>query len=241
MDLAGVSRAVDALWKARDGDVFVLLDPGVVGPLLRVLPADAVTFHELDIHAQRCALVELLSTKAAEIRGGFGQHFWNTPSRSGTARAGRLRGELATAGDFYGDRQWRSTGIYIECIAPYRVDNQLVMPLPAPPGTSRRLVFFRAPGRSFDDEERDAAVLLQPHIADALRVQGRRAADRLLTGRQRELLRLVAAGHDNVSIACQLGLSPATVRKHLENAFARLEVSSRTEAVAKVCPDAAWR
>jgi DNA-binding CsgD family transcriptional regulator len=59
--------------------------------------------------------------------------------------------------------------------------------------------------------------------------------------RQRELLRLVAAGHDNVSIACQLGLSPATVRKHLENAFARLEVSSRTEAVAKVCPDAAWR
>jgi len=27
MDLAGVSRAVDALWKARDGDVFVLLDP----------------------------------------------------------------------------------------------------------------------------------------------------------------------------------------------------------------------
>ena len=72
-------------------------------------------------------------------------------------------------------------------------------------------------------------------------MQWRRAADRLLTGRQRELLRLVAAGHDNVSIACQLGLSPATVRKHLENAFARLEVSSRTEAVAKVCPDAAWR
>jgi len=36
-------------------------------------------------------------------------------------------------------------------------------------------------------------------------------------------------------------VSPATVRKHLENAFARLEVSSRTAAVAKICPDAAWR
>jgi hypothetical protein len=135
------------LRKARDGDVFVLLDPGVVGLLLRVLPADAVTFHELDIHAQHCALVDLVSTKAAEIHGGSWQHFWNTPSRSGTGRAGRLRGELATTGDFYGDRQWRSTGIYIECIAPYRVDNQLVMPLPAPPGTSRRLVFFRAAHR----------------------------------------------------------------------------------------------
>jgi DNA-binding CsgD family transcriptional regulator len=241
MDLAGVRRAVDALRKARDGDVFALLDPTVVHVLLRILPADAVTFHNLDIHAQHCALVELLSAKAAEIHGGFWQHFWNTPDRSYTERAGRLRGEVPATRDFSGDRQWHATGTYIECIAPYRVDNQLVMPLPAPPGTSRRLVFFRAPGRSFDDEERDAAVLLQPHIADALRVQERRAADRRLTGRQRELLRLVAAGHDNISIACQLGLSPATVRKHLENAFARLEVSSRTEAVAKFCPDAAWR
>jgi DNA-binding NarL/FixJ family response regulator len=105
----------------------------------------------------------------------------------------------------------------------------------------RRLVFSRGPGCPFGDDEQDTAVLLQPHIAHALRVQGRRAASRLLTRRQQELLRLVAAGHDNISIAGQLGLSPATVRKHLQNAFARLEVSSRTEAVAKICPDATWR
>ena len=42
------------------------------------------------------------------------------------------------------------------------------------------------------------------------------------------------------SIARRLGLSPYTVRKHLENAFARLDVTSRTAAVAKVCPDATW-
>ena len=65
-------------------------------------------------------------------------------------------------------------------------------------------------------------------------------AARLLTGRQRELLRLVAAGHDNIAIARRLGPSPYTVRKHLENAFARLDVTSRTAAVAKVCPDATW-
>ena len=94
--------------------------------------------------------------------------------------------------------------------------------------------------RPFGAEDRSAAVLLQPHIADALRSQSRRDAERLLTGRQRELLRLVAAGHDNTAIARQLGLSPGTVRKHLENAFARLDVSTRTAAVAKVCPDAVW-
>lgn len=84
-------------------------------------------------------------------------------------------------------------------------------------------------------------MLLQPHIVDALRVQGRISTSRLLTERQRELLSLVAAGHDNIAIACQLGLSPGTVRKHLANAFARLEVSSRTEAVAKICPDITWQ
>ena len=116
----------------------------------------------------------------------------------------------------------------------------LVIPLPAPPGSGRRLVFLRRPDYAFSDEDRSAAVLLQPHITDALRCQSRHVAARLLTRRQRELLRLVAAGDDNVAIARRLGLSPYTVRKHLENAFARLDVTSRTAAVARVCPDATW-
>jgi DNA-binding CsgD family transcriptional regulator len=215
MDLVGVLQAAGALRKARDGDVFVLLDPSVARALLRVLPADQVAFNDLDVRAHHCALVELLPTEAGEPYGEFWQH--------------------------YSDRQWHSTGMYTECMAPDGVDKELVMPLPAPPGIARRLVFFRGSGPPFGEAERDTAVLLQPHIAEAIRLQGRRAAQQPLTGRQRELLALVAAGHDNIAIACQLGLSPATVRKHLENAFDRLEVSSRTAAVAKICPDATWR
>jgi DNA-binding NarL/FixJ family response regulator len=66
------------------------------------------------------------------------------------------------------------------------------------------------------------------------------AAVQPLTTRQRELLRLVAAGLDNIAIARQLGLSPGTVRKHLENAFTRLGVSSRTAAIAKLHPELIW-
>jgi len=120
------------------------------------------------------------------------------------------------------------------------VGQALVMPLPAAAGRCRRLVFLRRPGCAFTEEDRSAAILLQPHVADALRGQSRHAAARLLTGRQRELLCLVAAGYDNTAIARRLGLSPYTVRKHLENAFARLDVTSRTAAVAKVRPDATW-
>jgi len=241
MDLSGVLQAVAALREARDGDVFALLARGVVPALLRVLPADAISFNDLDVHAQQAALVELLPTEAEEAHDVFWRHFWSTFSCSYTEDAVSLCGEVTRTEDFYSDRQWHSTGMYSDYMAPCGVDKDLVMPLPAPPGITRRLVFFRGPGRSFSDDERDAADLLQPHVADALRVQGRRAAARVLTGRQRELLHLVAVGHDNVAIARQLGLSPATVRKHLENAFVRLEVSSRTEAVAKICPDATWR
>jgi DNA-binding CsgD family transcriptional regulator len=241
VDLVGVLQAAGALRKARDGDIFVLLDSSVANALLRVLPADEVTFSDLDVRAHHCALVDLLPTEAGKPHGEFWQHFWNTLSCSCTERAGRPRGVVTTTGDFHRDRQWHSTGMYTQWVPPGGEDKELVMPLPAPPGIARRLVFFRGPGPPFGDAERDAAVLLQPHIAEALRMQGRRAAQQPLTGRQRELLALVTAGHDNIAIACQLGLSPATVRKHLENAFTRLEVDSRTAAVAKICPDAMWR
>jgi DNA-binding CsgD family transcriptional regulator len=143
-------------------------------------------------------------------------------------------------GDFYSDRQWHSTGIYTDVLHPAGVEKELLIPLPAPPGFARRLVFFRGPGRPFTDDERDAAIMLQPHISRALRRQARLRAARLLTERQAEILQLVAAGVDNTAIARRLGLSRGTVRKHLENIYARLEVSSRTAAVARAFPDGTW-
>jgi DNA-binding NarL/FixJ family response regulator len=53
-----------------------------------------------------------------------------------------------------------------------------------------------------------------------------------LTERELEVLRLVAAGKSNRAIADQLTLSEHTVRRHLQNAFAKLQVSSRAAATA---------
>ncbi len=143
-------------------------------------------------------------------------------------------------GDFYTDRQWHSTGMYTEVLHPAGIEKELLIPLPAPPGIARRLVFFRGPGRPFTDDERDAAILLQPHISRALRRHARLRAARLLTERQAGILQLVTAGYDNAAIARQLGLSRGTVRKHLENIYARLGVSSRTAAAASAFPDITW-
>jgi DNA-binding CsgD family transcriptional regulator len=52
-----------------------------------------------------------------------------------------------------------------------------------------------------------------------------------LTNREREILALVAEGRTNGEVASALWISPATVRKHLENAYAKLGVTTRTAAV----------
>jgi DNA-binding CsgD family transcriptional regulator len=241
MDLADVIHVVAALRKARYSEVFVLLAPGVAAGLQRVLPADEISFNDLDLRARYSVTLELLPIQSEEHHSEFWEHFWDTLACSYTERIGRLQGESMVTENLHDPRKWLSTGMYGDCLGPRGVDKSLIMPLPAPPGVARRLVFLRRSGPSFGEEQRSVAVLLQPHITDALRLQSRRAATRTLTARQRELLWLVAAGQANTVIARQVGLSPSTVRKHLENAFARLEVSSRTEAVAKICPDATWR
>lgn len=53
-----------------------------------------------------------------------------------------------------------------------------------------------------------------------------------LTGREVEVLRLVASGSSNTRIAGELVLSEKTVARHLSNIFAKLDVGSRTAAAA---------
>jgi DNA-binding NarL/FixJ family response regulator len=55
----------------------------------------------------------------------------------------------------------------------------------------------------------------------------------LLTPREAEILTLVGQGMSNKGVARALGISVHTVKFHLEALFAKLEATSRAEAVAK--------
>ena len=60
----------------------------------------------------------------------------------------------------------------------------------------------------------------------------RRVPARRPTRRETEVLRLVADGKTNPEIAAELTVSRNTIKRHLDNLFAKLGLSSRAEATA---------
>ncbi|HSH81144.1 MAG TPA: response regulator transcription factor, partial [Herpetosiphonaceae bacterium] len=52
-----------------------------------------------------------------------------------------------------------------------------------------------------------------------------------LTDREREILDLIAQGLSNPELAARLSLSPKTVRNHISNIFAKLQVADRAQAI----------
>lgn len=80
------------------------------------------------------------------------------------------------------------------------------------------------------------ATVLAPEVQSGLAAQIKRRelpSQLTLTDREQEVLRLIACGHSAPAIAGQIHLSPATVKTHLQNLYAKLGVSERAAAVAE--------
>jgi NarL family two-component system response regulator LiaR len=56
------------------------------------------------------------------------------------------------------------------------------------------------------------------------------SAEEPLTEREIDVLRLIAHGESNHEIGVNLGISEATVRKHVSNILSKLHLASRTQA-----------
>ncbi len=142
--------------------------------------------------------------------------------------------------DFLTPREFHRTPLYGEFFSAVEVEDQLTVSVSA-----RAAVSIDRDRRTFDADDRRELESVRPHLwlayenaarfSRALREGGpsigatERGIERL-TDRQRGVLAEVAAGRTNAQIGLMLGISPGTVRKHLEHILRRLEVNTRTAA-----------
>ena len=121
----------------------------------------------------------------------------------------------------------------------------MALSLPGPDQQVIGVALSRARHDFCEEDRALLSVLRAPLIAALLRARRRRQARQIytamgyteladLTEREIQILRLVADGRTNASIAHVLEVSPRTVAKHLEHIYRKFGISSRAAAVSRM-------
>ncbi|MFI6094740.1 response regulator transcription factor [Lentzea sp. NPDC051213] len=213
----------------------------VLDALSRLIPADSVGFVEFD--ASRKVFLTDQWVRVGERELGQDVEdaqspywaLWRDFLPCGYAdRTGDTR-SVVMYSDFYTRPQLAATPYVIDMHSP-QVHRMLVR-LPTAPGRKRCVLIDRVDGADFTERDRLVLQLLRPHLYEIyLDAQRKWRGVPRLSRRELDVLLLAAQGQSNASIARELFISVATVRKHLEHVFDRTGVRSRTEAAALVVP-----
>ncbi|HLI31694.1 MAG TPA: LuxR C-terminal-related transcriptional regulator [Solirubrobacteraceae bacterium] len=206
-----------ALVLGRDRRTFTERDRAVLEALR---PHLACAYTQVRARQHAAALVAALDSALAQRDAAFIQldSAWRVAHASATAR------ELLEA---YLGRPWAECAeLPSPIMAAVRGASGKTLHLEGPRGRLRVLILPSA--------GRDACTTLlleeqrsRPPSVESLRELG-------ITRRQAQVLRLLTLGRTNDQIAHELSISVGTIRKHLEHIYARLGVSSRTQAIARI-------
>ena len=225
------------------------LPPSLLADLMSQVRCDVIAFGGFDSRRQRTWSTQFLADGDRFVIAGSDpvhwEHYWHCQPCSYPDRTGDLH-SIVKISDFYSDRQWHAIGTRCGIQRPMGFDHNLMVTLPATsgsvpvPGRTLRLFFLRGHGPDFSERDRALLTLLRPHLHHAyLEAERHRHPLPRLTAREKDLLRLLAAGHTNAQIARRLGISVGTVRSYLENIYKKMDVSSRTAAVSRALQNSA--
>ena len=241
-DIRALLGVFERCQAAADDDIFYT---DVLTGLRELIPCDDIAFQLMDVADQRIRQLVVTDegVQREESVGGsdeylqlFWQEFWEPDGCAGPLTTGDYTTLLHQA-ERWSPPAWASTPMG-SAAAAMSLTDEIMVPMTPLGATDRRLLLFRNEGRpDFSEREKAMLALARPHIAELHTRRDRELRGvPNLTPRQWEVLRQVAKGAGNTQVARTLGISDATVRKHLGNAFFRLGVQSRTEAVARVHP-----
>ncbi len=234
------------------GDTLGLLEleelrQGLLEALHRVLPSDYVSLNEVGPTPETMVAIiephqpasQFVTWAAHGHENPILQHYLKTGD------GGALR-----FSDVISREELHELALYRELYEPMGVEHQLAFTLPGGPGRVLAIALSRR-DRDYTDSERAfinraRPFLIQAYI-NALAFESVRAGDvgprdehivdglltAGLTGREAEVVRLVALGGSNQHIAAELGISYRTVGKHLEHGFRKLGVGDRSTAAGR--------
>lgn len=223
----------------RGGDVGALLDAvsvaadspgdtdavrGLLGALRLLVRCDVVFWHWLELEPgyRTIALVEQAGCEmlTPDLEPWL-QHLPEHPVMVAAC------GPVTRISDVWTHRQFRNTWLFQEVFRLDGLRHEVGVALPCAPNQRNVVVLSRQRG-DFSERDRAMLLLLRPHLAAAVHRWATPAP--LLTPRQTQVLALVRAGLTDVQIARSLGITEATVGKHLEHIYARTGAHSRVQA-----------
>lgn len=234
---------LDVLRIAHEADDDGPFSRDTLAALRRLIPSAIATSHEWDPALGHRHLVD--GADRADVAPLWSLYYLHVGHQDpfpawpqGVGRRVAPVGVACRFSDVLSLRQFRRLDLHAEICRPLGINH--VMKLFFTVGeTGAGHIVLDSQRRPFSDLDRAVLDVLAPHLA-LIRQRWRCLADpreslaatTSLSPREREILRLVASGMTNREIAAFLFIAPGTVRKHLENIFAKLGVRSRAQAVA---------
>ncbi len=236
-DLRAALEFVEVAWALADVRAFTAETLDALGELI---PCDEVSYCVLD-RVQRREIAYI------DTNGGVGdgdvddEPFWRIVDVHPLCRHQQAYADFSATrlSDVISRQRLVNSRIYAEWFRPYGVEAELEAGISRSRARTRNFILERTHG-DFSTRDRAVLELVRPHLRRIHQMTELRRTVRdpepdelnRLTPREAEVLELVAAGLTNAAIAERLWISPGTVKKHLENVYAKLGVANRTAAIA---------
>jgi DNA-binding CsgD family transcriptional regulator len=222
---------------------------GAIAVARELVPCESASYNEVKPGTGAIVVADPAGWLTRESLEVFGRLAGENPLIAHYVRTGD--GQPVRFSDFLSRRRLHGLALYDQLYRDMGVEHQIAFVLPSPPGEVVGIALNR--GRhDFTGEEAAMLDLLRaPLRACYERLVERERLTNLLSAyecgdfaagagalglseRQVEVMRGVIEGASNAELAVSLGISRRTVEKHLQHIYMLLDVTSRTQAIARV-------
>lgn len=223
---------------------------GAIALIRELVPCESASYNEVRPGAGAIVVADPAGELTAESQETFGRLAGENPLVVHYIHTGD--GRPVRFSDFLSLRELHRLDLYDQLYRPLGVEHQIAFVLPSPPGELVGIALNRG-RRDFDGEEAAMLDLMRrplracyERLVEREQLLGqlsRYEADRSdareitalgLSERELEVMQGVIGGESNIELGMSLGISRRTVEKHLQNIYARLDVTSRTQAIDKM-------